>query len=169
MNYSDDIINGLLNIIGLSIRNNYIYDDDNFDFLLYEKGMLKVSNQGIFHRNDYVFDPLFSFKQIQYLFTVYTKKEEIDNGLYVQSLGMNSSIAILAESNIKVSKYSLHVDTSEGPIDTNYYYNLTLCYIEAIYKIAHVYENDLSVQMKLKALDFTDSQIVERLSKKGMK
>ena len=34
MSYIYDIENSILNIIGLSIKNNYIYDDDNFDFLL---------------------------------------------------------------------------------------------------------------------------------------
>ena len=32
MSYIYDIENSILNIIGLSIKNNYIYDDDNFDF-----------------------------------------------------------------------------------------------------------------------------------------
>lgn len=168
MNYNEQIQYELLNIIGLSVRNNYIYDDDNFDFLIYENGMLKITHQGIFHKNDYLFDPIYSFKQIQYLFNVFCKKEEVDNGLYIQSLGTNSSQIDLGDS-IRGTKYSLHVDTSEGSIDTNYYFNLSLPYIEAIYRMAHIFENDPSVVMKLKDLDFTPEQMAERLSKKGMK
>ncbi len=168
MNYIDDIQYGLLNIIGLSVRNNYIYDDDNFDFLLYENGMLKVTHQGIFHRNDHVFDPVYSLKQIQYLFNVFCKKEEVDNGLYIQSLGTNTSQIDLGD-NMRGTKYSLHVDTSEGSIDTNFYFNLSLPYIEAIYRLSHVFDNDQSVAVKLKMLDFTTEQMAERLNKKGMK
>lgn len=166
MSYIYDIENTLLNIIGLSIKNNYIYDDDNFDFLLFGNGMIKTANQGIFHKNDCVFDPIFSLKQIQYLFTVYTKKEEQDNGLYVQSLGLNSEMHQLDE-NLKASKYSLHVDTNKGSIDTNYYFNIPLAYIEAIYRISNIFDNDPIVKVKLKMTDFTEEQMIERLSKKG--
>lgn len=168
MSYVEQIEYGLLSIIGLSIKNNYIYDDDNFDFLIYENGMLKVTHQGIFHKNDYVFDPVYSFKQIQYLFNVFCKKEEIDNGLYIQSLGTNTSQTDLGNS-MRGTKYSLHVDTSEGSIDTNYYYNLSLPYIEAIYRISHVFDNDPSIAEKLKMIDFSSEQMIEKLSKKGMK
>lgn len=166
MSYIYDIENSILNIIGLSIKNNYIYDDDNFDFLLYGNGMLKIANTGIFHRNDSVFDPIFSLKQIQYLFTVYTKKEEQDNGLYIQSLGLNTQIHQLDE-NLKASKYSLHVDTNKGTIDTSFYFNIPLAYIEAIYRISNIFDNDPTIKVKLKMTDFTEEQMIERLSKKG--
>ena len=168
MSYVNDIQYGLLNIIGLSVKNNYIYDDDNFDFLIYENGMLKVIHQGIFHKNDYLFDPINSFKQIQYLFTVFSKKEELDNGLYIQSLGTNTIQTDLCDG-MKGTKYSLHVDTNEGSIDTNYYYNLSLIYIEAIYRLSHVFENDPTIAVKLKMVDFTTEQMIERINKKGMK
>lgn len=168
MNYVEQIGYVLLSIIGLSIKNNYIYDDDNFDFLLYENGMLKVTHQGIFHKNDYLFDPIHSFKQIQYLFNVFCKKEEIYNGLYIQSLGTNTSQTDLG-GGMRGTRYSLHVDSSEGSVDTNFYFNLSLPYIEAIYRLSHVFDNDPSIAEKLRMLDFTSEQMIERLNKKGMK
>ena len=59
------------------------------------------------------------------------KKEEVDNGLYIQSLGTNTSQIDLGD-NMRGTKYSLHVDTSEGSIDTNFYFNLSLPYIKLL-------------------------------------
>lgn len=166
MNYIENIKNDILNTLGLSIKNNYVYDDDQCDFLIYNNGMLKTSNMGIFHCNDNVFDPIFSVKQMQYLFNVYAKKEEMDNGLYVQSIGMNNR-AITAPTSIM--QYSLHVDTSEGSVDTNYYFNIALCYIEAIYRLSRVFENDPSVADRLRSTDFTTEQVLERIEKASAK
>lgn len=162
--YIDEIKNMLLNLLGLRVYNNYLYDEDKFDFLLYNDGMIKINNKGIFHNNDSVYEPIFNVKQAQYYFLVYTMKEE-DN-LYVKSTGLNSKIVELPD-NIKGTIYSLHIDSSRGTIDTNYYFNISLCYIEAIYRLSGIFDIDTKLYNKFKATDFDTRYMVERYAKRG--
>ena len=162
--YVNEIKNMLLNLLGLRVYNNYLYDEDNFDFLLYNDGMIKIDNKGIFHNNDVVYDPFSNIKQAQYYFLVYCKKEEENQ--YIMSTGINSKTVELPE-NVKGIMYSLHIDSSKGTIDTNYYYNLSLCYIEAIYMLSGVYYFDNQLCDKFRAVDYDTQYIVNRYSKRG--
>lgn len=163
--YQNLIIDKLLNVLGLSIVNNYLYDDDNGNFLLYkDDGMLKYSNRGIFHKNDTVFDPLFSVDMANYMFIVYIKKESEDNGLYVQSTGCNNKIIQLTDE-IKAIKTSVHIDSNEGSFDTSYYNNVSLCYIEAIFKLAGIFDWDDNLKMYLRRTDYTDEDIINRMTR----
>lgn len=164
------IIDKLLNVIGLSIVSDYLYDEDKGGFVIYNEGRIKINKNGIFHNSDSEFNPLFDIKQMQYLFTAYIVKEEEDNGLYVQSTGINSKF----NTNIQTvgfcpAKYSIHIDTSEGAIDTGYYYNIALSYIEAIFRIANIFEWDINLKEWLRVTDYTDADMISRLenSKKG--
>lgn len=162
------IIDKLLNVSGLSIMNNYIYDDDNSDFLIYNEGMLKTSRDGIFHTNDKVFDPLHDIKLMEYLFTVYITKETIDNGLYVQSTGIENVFPYTKSvQGVTPIKYSLHIYTGDGMITTNPYFNIALSYAEGIFRIAQIYMLDPNIKNYLSGADYTLEEMIARFSKKG--
>lgn len=163
------VIDKLLNIMGLSIIQDYIYDEDKCGFLIYDEGRIKVNRNGIFHNNDKEFSPLFDIKQMEYFFTAYTAKEAEDNGLYIQSTGVNSmfNTAIVTSKKCSPLKYQLHIDTNEGSIDTNYYYNLCLCYIEAIFRLANIFNWDMNLANWLRATDYSDEDMLIKLESSG--
>lgn len=165
------IIDKLLNVLGLSVIQDYIYDEDKCGFLTYNEGRMKVNRMGIFHTCDTEFNPIFDVKQIQYLFAVYTSKEAEDNGLYVQSMGINNKFSTSTVTSIGSApiKYSVHIDTNEGAIDTRYYYNMSLAYIEAIFRLSNIFDWDFNLQEWLKNTDYTDADMLAKLenSKKG--
>lgn len=161
------IIDKLLNVSGLSIMNNYVHDDDNNDFLIYNEGMLKTSKDGIFHTNDRVFDPLHDTKLMEYLFTVFTTKEAIDNGLYIQSTGIRNVFPYTKSvEGITPVKYALHIYTEDGMIATNPYFNMSLAYAEGIFRIAQLYMLDPNIKTYLSGIDYTLEEIIARFSSK---
>lgn len=159
------IIDKFLSVLGLSIVKEYIYDDDKMAFLIYNEGKIKTSRNGIFHNNDTEFNPLFDIKQMEYFFTAYTNKEAEEDGLYIQSMGINNSFVTTTGNGPTPIKYQLHIDTNERPINTNYYYNMCLCYIEAVFRLANIFEWDSNLQYWLRETDYTEQDMMIRLEK----
>lgn len=163
------IINKLLNVLGLGVMNNCIYDEDTYSYLEYNGGKLKLSRDGFFHIRDFIFDPINDIEQSKYLFTVFTCKEEKDNDLYIQSLGMNNIVnsnntVDIDGKTVTPIKYRLHVDSSEGSMDSIAYYNISLCYIDMIFRLAGIIERFPDFKEYLKTLDFTTEQVAQRMA-----
>lgn len=158
--YIENIKYGLLNILGLSIMNNMIFDDDAETLLIYNEGFIKMNGNGIIHSNDNIYDPVFDAHQTKYFFGICINKESRDNSLYVQTMGVDSTPILISEDT-KRMQYSLNIDTQNGSIRTNYYFNLCLCYIEAIYRLTGIYDIDPSLKEKLKLTDYDVQDLME--------
>lgn len=175
MDTTQIIINKLLNIIGLSVMNNTIYDEDTYSYLDYNGGKLKLTNDGFFHIRDFVFDPIHDVEQVKYLFTVFTCKEEKDNGLYIQSLGINNIVnannTVTLEDGYTVTpiKYRLHVDTNEGSMDSLAYYNMSLCYIDIIFRLSGIMDMFQDFKEYIKSIDDTGEQVAYRMAARRRK
>ena len=135
--------------IGLSINNDqYIYDQDSGEVLKYKDKYMKMSfsNDVYAGRNDMVFDPVNNYNLIVLLLGYYIEKEK---SVYDNDIGY---IADYKEEEFKRGFYSkgerfrqrVVIKTMNGDLCTNYYYNLYLAYIEAIFILSGNTNYDLS-------------------------
>lgn len=149
----EEIYNLLLSTIGLSFENGRLYDDDKMVLLLYKQKYIVENESDIMRKNAIVFDPLNNKMLAQYLFNVYIEKEQAEQELYLLSF------QIVPEKIIKVSKAEkppmvrrkLLMIVGDGhQIETRYYYNEALAYIEAIFMASgapiypELYEYDMT-------------------------
>lgn len=125
------LINSLLNVLGLQIKDNKIYDQDSFTFLVYNGGYLSPIDTSaiIHHKKDNIFNPVENAKLAKYLFNVLLKKESEDNDLYINSYGSSP------QSNTLPTKFRLEVSASSGHFTSDYYYMEALQYIEMIFQL----------------------------------
>ena len=134
--------------IGLSINNDqYIYDQDTGIVLKYKDKYMKMSfNSDVYAgRNDMVFDPVTNYNLIVTLLGYYLEKEAADGN----DIGY---IADFKEEEFKRGFYAkgerfrqrVVIRTKTGDLFTNYYYNLYLAYIEAIFIVSGSTNYDLS-------------------------
>lgn len=130
MTEKEILLNNLLNVLGLQIKDNKIYDQDSFTYLVYNEGYLYPINiiGMINHKKDTEFDPISNAKLAKYLFNMLLTKESEDNDLYVNSFGS-------APSQSTPPKYRLEVSTNNGHFASGYYYLESLQYIEMMFQI----------------------------------
>ena len=134
--------------IGLATNSDhYIYDQDTGIVLKYEDKYMKMSfTDNVYAgRNDMVFDPISNYKLIVTLLGYYIEKESNSGN----DIGY---IADFKEEEGKKGFYSkkerykqrVVIKTKYGDLFTNFYYNLYLAYIEAIFILSGESNYDLS-------------------------
>ncbi len=134
--------------IGLSINSNqYIYDQDTDIVLKYKDKYMKMSfNSEVYAgRNDMVFDPVTNYNLIVTLFGYYIEKETAngnDIGYIADFREEEFKRAIIPKG--ERFRQRVIIKTKRGDLYTNYYYNLYLAYIEAIFILSGNSEYDLS-------------------------
>lgn len=131
----DEIYNLLLSTIGLSFKNGRLFDDDKGALLLFKNKYIAESESNIIRADSMVFDLLNNRALTQYLFQVYIEKETEEGDLYLVNYG------IVFESNnkdrtIPTRRKVLMVVGNGEQIETRFYYNESLAYIEAIFLIS---------------------------------
>ena len=132
MNSIKGIYNTLLSTIGLSFRNGRLFDEDK-DALLLFKNKYIVENESNINRNDSVlFDLVNNRALAQYLFQVYVEKETEDGNLYLVNYSIVPEIQTKDRSVISRRKI-LMVIGNGNHVETRFYYNECLAYIEAIF------------------------------------
>ena len=134
--------------IGLSINNEqYIYDQDTGIVLTYKDKRIKYSFNNIVYggSNDIVFDPSTNYDLIVKLFGYYIEKENQDNDIgYIAHFTEPEETGKVFVAENERFRQRLVIKTKSGDIATQYYYNLYLSYIEAIFIISGNTEYDLS-------------------------
>ena len=134
--------------IGLSINSDqYIYDQDTGIVLKYKDKYMKMSftNEVYSGRNDMIFDPADNYHLIVTLLGYYIEKESANGN----DIGY---IADYKEEEFKRGFYAkgerfrqrVVIRTKKGDLYTQYYYNIYLAYIEAIFLLSENFEYDLS-------------------------
>lgn len=131
----DEIYNLLLSTIGLSFKNGRLFDDDKGALLLFKNKYIAESEFNIIRADSMVFDLLNNRALTQYLFQVYIEKETEEGDLYLVNYG------IVFENNnkdrtIPTRRKVLMVVGNGEQIETRFYYNESLAYIEAIFLIS---------------------------------
>lgn len=134
--------------IGLSINNEqYIYDQDTGIVLKFKDKRIKMSFSNTVYgsNNDIIFDPSTNYDLMVKLFGYYIEKET-SNGNdigYVAHFTEEEAGRVFVPDGERF-KQRLVIKTKNGDIGTNYYYNLYLSYIEAIFIISGNTGYDLS-------------------------
>ena len=134
--------------IGLSTNNEqYIYDQDTGIVLKYKEKYIKMNfnNDTYPGKNDIVFDPATNYNLIVTLFGYYIEKE-LSNG---NDIGYIADFKEEEHNRAFIPKgerfrQRVVIRTKRGDIYTDYFYNLYLAYIHAIFIISGNEEYDLS-------------------------
>lgn len=136
----------VLRALGFDVLSNgYIIDQDNMKKVSFKRKYLKYSHTGVvaMHHNDLEFDPVNNIRLMIELFNIFLKKEEEENGLYIEIYYTKQvSDKTLIEAHVPNPMGSTDLIRSES-------FNLqTLCYIEFIYGIAGILDPVSSQELK---------------------
>ena len=130
--------------IGLAVdQNQYIYDQDTMQHIIFKDKYLKVSMCGepVYPgRNDIAFEPQGNYSLMSTLFGYYLDKaQKSEDGDII-----GGYIAHYIDDNEDKTKQRVVVrSATRGDISSNYYYNIHLAFIDCIFRIAG-YSVDLS-------------------------
>ena len=140
----------VLRALGFDVLSNgYIIDQDSMRKVSFKRKYLKYSSTGevAMHHNDLEFDPVNNIRLMIELFSIFLKKEEEENGLYIE-------IYYTKPVDPDKTMIEAHVPNPMGSTDlirSEPFKLQTLCYIEFIYGIAGI-QDPISLQ-ELNRLD----------------
>lgn len=122
--------------IGLGIKDQYLYDQDNGTFITLKEKYIKANIDGsplYPGRNDIVFEPDKNYTLIEKLFCFYLDKcKDTEDGDILQGY-----IAHYIDDNPTKDKQKICVKTvGRGIIESEFYTNIYLAYIDVIFRIA---------------------------------
>lgn len=134
--------------LGLGVNNDqYVYDQDTGIVLKFQDQYIKMNfNNDIYPgKNDIIFDPSTNYHLIRVLFGYYIDKER-ENGNdigYIADYKEEENQRALISKNERFRQRFV-VKTKRGDIKSDYFYNIYLAYIHAIFIISGNNEYDLS-------------------------
>lgn len=128
----EKIYNLLLSTIGLSFKNGRLFDEDKGALLLFKNKYIAESESNIMRGDSMVFDLLGNRALTQYLFQVYVEKETEDGNIYLVNYGIVPEI-VTKDRTIPIRRKLLMVIGDGDHVETHFYYNESLAYIEAIF------------------------------------
>lgn len=150
-----DMYYDLFNEMGLSLRDNMLYDQDTGNPLMFKEKYIKASIDGrpVYPgKNDILFEPDKNYALIVSLYGFYLDK--CTNSEDGDILG--GYVANYIDDNETKDKQRIVVKTiNRGEIYSAFYYNIYLSYIDSIFRIAG-YNN----------IDLSNFDIVEEIPKK---
>jgi hypothetical protein len=129
--------------MGIGVRGQYLYDQDNGNDIKFGENFIKVSIDGqpvYAGRNEILFEPALNYQLISTLFGYYLDKaQNSEDGDILQGY-----IAHYNDDNETRDKQRVVVKTKgRGEISSNFYYQIYLAFIDCIFRIAG-YNVDLS-------------------------
>lgn len=147
----------MLNMLGLTIRNGKVYDNDNMSFLLYKGNYICTRDCPVIHRKDTILD-ISNIKLMEYLANVLFTKEANENGLFVSIMATTESKPTLEHPYIK---RGVELKTNQGDFVTDQYYNYSLAIINLFYLVS-----GMPLAYNLHQFDYTEAQMKEMYGKK---
>lgn len=130
------LYNLILACVDMKINNISVVSQTTKENIYFNERMLKYNPNGftLVHNGEIMFDPLNNFKQAQQVFSIFLQFQEEDEGLYVQMF--------YDEKNAE-DKTRIFARTAEGNYASQYYYNMSLGYIELILAISGIVADNL--------------------------
>lgn len=130
------LYNTILSCVDMKIRNNIVCSQSTNGEIYFNERMLKYNPNGftLVHNGEVMFDPLNNFKQAQQLFSIFLQFEEQDEGLYTQMF--------YDEKNAE-DKTRIFMRTNLGNFVSQYYYNISLGYLELILAMSGIMVDNL--------------------------
>lgn len=131
------LYNLILTCVDMKISNTTIISQTTMGEISFNERILKYNPNGftLVHRGEVKFDPLNNFKQAQQLFSIFLQFQEQDEGLYTQ---------IFYDEKNPEDKTRIFMRTNLGNYASQYYYNMSLGYIELILAISGIMVDNLS-------------------------
>lgn len=119
------LYNTILSCVDMKIKNTVVCSQSTNGEIYFNERMLKYNPNGftLVHNGEVMFDPLNNFKQAQQLFSIFLQFEEEDNGLYTQ---------MFYDEKNSEDKTRIFMRTNLGNFASQYYYNISLGYLELI-------------------------------------
>lgn len=130
------LYNAILSCVDMKIKNTVVCSQSTNGEIYFNERMLKYNPNGftLVHNGEILFDPLNNFKQAQNLFSIFLQFEEQDNGLYTQ---------MFYDEKNHEDKTRIFIRTSEGNFASQYYYNISLGYLELILAMSGIMVENL--------------------------
>lgn len=130
------LYNTILSCVDMKIRNTIVCSQSTNGEIYFNERMLKYNPNGftLVHNGEVMFDPLNNFKQAQQLFSIFLQFEEQDEGLYTQMF--------YDEKNAE-DKTRIFMRTNLGNFVSQYYYNISLGYLELILVMSGIMVDNL--------------------------
>ena len=130
------LYNLILSCVDMKINNISVVSQSTRENVFFNERMLKFNPNGftLVHNGEIMFDPLNNFKQAQQLFSIFLQFQEEDEGLYTQMF--------YDEKNAE-DKTRMFLRTNEGNFVSQYYYNISLGYLELILALSGIVVENL--------------------------
>ena len=130
------LYNIILSCVDMRINNISVVSQTTKENIYFNERMLKYNPNGftLVHNGEIMFDPLNNFKQAQQLFSIFLQFQEEDEGLYVQ---------MFYDEKNPEDKTRIFMRTDQGNYASQYYYNMSLGYIELILAISGIVAENL--------------------------
>lgn len=130
------LYNLILTCVDMRINNITVVSQTTKGEISFNERILKYNPNGftLVHKGEVMFDPLNNFKQAQQLFSIFLQFQEQDEGLYTQMF--------YDEKNTE-DKTRIFIRTDTGNFASQYYYNISLGYLELILAISGILVENL--------------------------
>lgn len=130
------LYNTILSCVDMKIRNTIVCSQSTNGEIYFNERMLKYNPNGftLVHNGEIMFDPLNNFKQAQQLFSIFLQFEEQDEGLYTQ---------MFYDEKNSEDKIRIFIRTNIGNFASQYYYNISLGYLELILVMSGIMVDNL--------------------------
>ncbi len=130
------LYNTILSCVDMKIRNTIVCSQSTNGEIYFNERMLKYNPNGftLVHNGEIKFDPINNFKQAQQLFSIFLQFEEQDEGLYTQ---------MFYDEKNSEDKTRIFMRTNLGNFASQYYYNISLGYLELILVMSGIMVDNL--------------------------
>lgn len=130
------LYNLILACVDMKINNISVVSQSTRENIYFNERMLKYNPNGftLVHTGEIVFDPLNNFKQAQQLFSIFLQFQEEDEGLYTQ---------MFYDEKNSQEQTRIFLRTDIGNFASQYYYNISLGYLELILVMSGIMADNL--------------------------
>lgn len=131
------LYNIILSCVDMKINNISVVSQSTRENIFFNDRMLKYNPNGftLVHNGEVMFDPLNNFKQAQQIFSIFLQFQEEDEGLYTQMF--------YDEKNAE-EKTRIFLRTDQGNYASQFYYNISLGYIELVLAMSGIMVENLA-------------------------
>lgn len=132
------LYNMILMCVDMKISNITVVSQSTRGEISFNEKVLKYNPNGftLVHSGEIKYDPLNNFKQMQIFFSVFLQQQENEEGLYTQMLYDEKHPQ--DENKIRIL-----IRTNLGNFASQYYYNISLGYMELMFAISGIMVDNL--------------------------
>lgn len=130
------LYNLVLTCVDMKINNITVVSQTTKGDISFNDRVLKYNPNGftLVHKGEVKFDPLNNFKQAQQLMSIFLQMQEQEEGLYTQ---------MFYDEKNSEDKTRIFMRTNLGNFASQYYYNISLGYIELIFALSGIMVDNL--------------------------